>query len=156
MLRDLKLPEGIRRLQRLEQLLEEHADKLEARERADYTAPPVVGFDLDFWVDDCGTAACACGLMAMQPEAQRQGLSLERKLLTYSLPVQVPGTDGWKTVTFHGIEAAAEYFGIDVEDARYLFTTEAYARFRSVRGPRGCRLVASRVRQFVSERVMAL
>lgn len=76
-------------------------------------------FDIGDWVSlykggeaDCGTVACACGWAAITPWFKQQGLSLDGGTPTF---------DGW-----HGLSAAAEFFGLDRYDAERLFLGFGY------------------------------
>lgn len=95
---------------------------------------PVDFFDLDTWFDKnshnswaavsfndnrCGTSACACGLAAMDPEFQKQGLKL------------VPYDGGGQKLNLHyrgatDMCAASLFFGVSMDNAYNLFAPGAY------------------------------
>ena len=170
MLRDLKLPIGLQRLKRLERLLEDHATLLET-ETVGWLRP--TRFNLKSWASPCGTQACACGLMAMQPEAQAEGLTLEKfsttamvqyghevvfQNLRYCPPGELKECQVGPCALALGevgMYAARAYFDIESHQAEWLFNPDAYSPDER-EGPKAARAVAQRVRELVAEKVAVL
>lgn len=98
---------------------------------------------------DCGTSACAMGLAAMSGAFKREGLS-------YKV------TEGWMNniePTFNGRAlmydtAAMRVFDIKRREANFLFTPSSYeCDYDQLKGAKGERLVAKRIRNFVAGKV---
>lgn len=110
---------------------------------------PASRFHMDVWVGDdwkgaadlsCGTAACAMGWATTIPEFQQLGL----RLVAFSRYGGRPQFYGYQD-----FEAAVAFFRIDECDANMLFTSEPDRN-------ESPKVVATRLRDFVSERVKRL
>ena len=121
-------------------------------------------FDIGTWKettvsDDkqlCGTTACACGVIASQPNIRKRGFKLD--INEYSTfmenrkgdAVEVKVLEGELTFTdkngdkLEGFEAAAEYFGIDYSDATELFSSSGYEQYNIT-----AKTVATAIRKYV-------
>lgn len=103
--------------------------------------PPNATFDMTAWgvhnddhrpgLNDCGTAACGWGWIAMSPTAQKAGV---RVVWGREIP--------WRPYTIRRIrfagksdplEAAEKYFGISPDDAAHLFMPWCYPRSSNIR-----------------------
>lgn len=99
--------------------------------------------------EPCGTAACACGYAALDPQFQREGLRLEatfsaafgersHHLLEHAgeiaswsarLAAAPPGAVLWFDLAFDGrsgFEAASRFFGVTQNASWYLFDPDYY------------------------------
>lgn len=99
-------------------------------------------FRMDSWYNEtpCGTTACAFGWACSIPSFKRAGLKM--KVIRH--------TDvAYGDVTFKGLEsynAASKFFGIDIDEAEYLFSPDAYS------GKGIKRQVIRRIRKLCSSR----
>lgn len=99
-------------------------------------------FYLGLWVDSwiCGTVACACGYAALDPGLAAQGLQLlanlknddgyiieHHNMSAVPIPEGYHVDDGWIEFEDHmGMDAAAEFFGIDYDTAVNIFDINGY------------------------------
>ena len=99
----------------------------------------IIGFDLSGWIDevpadvfgrvdvrhkDCGAVACAMGHAALDPEFNKQGLTLsEEEDGEYGEPEYRLDADSW---AYSGWEAATEFFDIKGSQSRWLFDNDNY------------------------------
>ena len=95
---------------------------------------------------DCGTTGCAMGLAAVSGAFRRAGLGFK---------IHPDPSGPWEiSLSMEGVsvdfdEAAMELFDIDSYSAEYLFDPHSYAG--RVRGAKGERLVAKRIRDLVEK-----
>jgi hypothetical protein len=105
-----------------------------------------VRFKLDTWHnisyedgDWCGTAACACGLLALSDEGKEAGFRIERNgrmsFLSYK------GDYDW--------DAVEQFFGISYDDAHFLFLDESYDDYDETK----LNDVISRIERFIAEKL---
>lgn len=79
---------------------------------------PLTKFDMNLW--GCGTAACALGMAACHPYFTRQGL----RTVSSGEHTIVYGNARERTIVYGNArftEAAAEFFGIDKDEADEMF-----------------------------------
>lgn len=127
-------------------------------------------FNISYWKqipdekDDhanaCGTTACACGVIASQPKIRKRGFKLEYQqgfndekavrvrgeefyVRTANASLIYKDKDGYE---LDGFEAAAGYFGILYDDAKFLFSGSQYQQENVT-----AKTVAKRIRRFVTD-----
>lgn len=111
---------------------------------ADYLETvPERAFNMAAWRDECGTSGCALGHACEIPEFAAIGLKIEfcRKARIY-----MPVLNG-----SHGYAAAEALFGIDGDEAEYLFNPWRYSFFKRC-AEITPQAVAARIREFVHQR----
>lgn len=135
----------LRRLQHLKTILQNVQDQKKNFFMGAWAAPIRDGI-VDIFADlsssspvihePCGTAACALGYAAMDPQFFEEGLRLKYREADEILKIYNPRTDGtiypWMAYPYFyhtgdsGYEAAIEFFGISHNQAHYLFDPEEY------------------------------
>ena len=105
-----------------------------------------VRFKLDTWHnisyedgDWCGTAACACGLLALSDEGKEAGFGISDRIYSSSL---VYGDD-------YDWDAVMRFFGISLLDAEFLFLDESYDDYDETK----LNDVISRIERFIAEKL---
>lgn len=101
---------------------------------------------------DCGTTACAMGLAALSGAFKRQGLGAEL------FPGHFSGNTTMIETTMHGKtvdfdDAAVELFDITMETATWLFNPSGYVAGGEIKGAKGERIVATRIRDLIDGNV---
>ena len=113
----------------------------------------------------CGTTACACGIIASQPKIRKRGFKLsvahkdnhntlfdrkgnEHKAVEVRYQLDYK-PNGYGSRKVSGDEAAAAYFGIDESDVRELFYDEGYNYDSNITA----KTVAKAIRQFVKQQL---
>ena len=99
---------------------------------------------------DCGTTGCAMGLAAVSKVFKRAGLDykIHQKDLEPSVPWEITLYMNGDWVGYD--EAAERLFEIDSHEANHLFNPSEYGGH--IKGARGERLVARRIRTFVENK----
>ncbi len=97
-------------------------------------------FNLIFWaegprIEECGTAACACGWATTIPAFRAVGLKLDTQL---GMGIIFGELLDWEAVT--------TFFGLTHHEAEHLFSAERYG-FRATPA-----IVAARIREHLAER----
>lgn len=147
--------------------------RLEALLRADAKNAKGVKFDLSYWAApsdslsnaaypyrqggfktrkreiavDCGTTACALGLAAISGEFKKEGLKHTFFQNDFGFQLEPAIKNPRTRCMATGFEAAEVLFGIDDDQAEFLFAPDRYASVPT--GAKGERLVADRIKQFI-------
>jgi hypothetical protein len=126
------------------------------------TALPRKRFDYGVWVGhdwkgaadlSCGTTACALGWAATMPEFRRLGLVLNPESGVFEGPIVNRKHDASGPT-----DAAMVTFGLDYDEATYVFHPESPPPYRLPHLPRGPEIdatpkqVATHIRRFVKNR----
>jgi len=75
-------------------------------------------FDMNFWINYCGTSACAVGFACLDPVFQAQGLKIR--------------DNEPKFQDFYSYSAAAKFFEITCTEVRYLFSPVDYGGYSKI------------------------
>lgn len=99
---------------------------------------------------NCNTSACAMGLAVLSGEFKKEGL-YATYADTWNGTVMDPAfKPRGATMTYTGFTAAEELFGLNDDQAQYLFSPVLY-RKKFLRGAKGERYVANRIAKFVRD-----
>lgn len=115
------MPEGHRRLLVLAEFLKSEIVAAE--------------FDMQSWVNECGSPSCAIGYATTIPEFRAAGFKLGKDGFGFE-----PQYRGW-----HAFRAVQHFFDLEAEDSWFLFSLDHYQRDPSPN------FVAARIRTFVAE-----
>lgn len=86
--------------------------------------PKGVKFSMWTWKNECGTAACACGLAASAPWFIKRGFKLRSRSMCHDFNIVYKRKQN--------MNAAQAFFGIRYEDALHLFSAGGYPAAKPV------------------------